>query len=101
MASIDESRKLVSIKGTAENHRASISWVPSMHALSGCNTVSKMCGIGKVTSLKTISQNPLTFLGNPVTIKLQITTSDVVQEVKLFVARCYGVKNCTKISEIS
>ena len=92
LASLDESRKLVSIKGTAEKHRASIPWLPAMQALSGCDTIPKMCGIGKVTALKTITQNPLSFLGN-----LQSTTFDVVQEAKQFVTRCYGVKNCTKI----
>ena len=77
LASLDKSRKLVSIKGTAEKHRASISWLPVMYASSGCNTVSKMCGIGKFTVLKTITQNFLGFFGN-----LESTASDVVQEAK-------------------
>ena len=55
LASLDESRKLVSIKVTAEKHTASISWLPAMHALSGCNTVPKMCGTGKVAALNTIT----------------------------------------------
>lgn len=33
MASLDESRKLTSIKDTAEKHRASISWLLAMPAL--------------------------------------------------------------------
>ena len=85
---------MVLIKGTAEKHRALISWLPTMHVLSGYKIVPKMCGVGKITALKTITQNTLRFLGN-----LQSTNSDVVQEVKQFVARCYGVKNCTKMSE--
>ena len=47
-----------------------------MQALSGCGTLPKICGIGKVTVLKTIPQNPQSFSGN-----LQSTTS-VVQEAK-------------------
>ena len=38
---------------------------------------------------KIITQNPLNFLGN-----LHITTSDVIQEAKQFVAKCYGVNHC-------
>ena len=66
-----------------------------MHALLGYDNVPKMCSTGKVTALKIITQNPLSFVGN-----IQSRTSDVVQEAKEFVARCYGVKNCTKMSEI-
>ena len=66
-----------------------------MQALSGCGTVPKMCGIGKVTALKITTQNPVSFLVN-----LESTTSDVVQEAKQFVTRCYGVRNCTDVSEI-
>ena len=83
------------IKCTAEKHRASVSWLPTMHALSRCDTLLKMCVIGKVITLEIITQNPLSFLGN-----LQSTTSDVVQEAKQFMARCYDVKNCTDMSEI-
>ena len=93
LASLDESRKLISIKGTAEKHRASFFLLPAMRVLSGCDTVPKMCGIGKVTALKIITHNPLSFLSN-----LQSTTSDVIQKAKQFVARCYGVKNCTKLT---
>ena len=64
LASLDKSRKLISIKDTADKHRASISWLPAMHALSGCNTIPKICDIGKVTILKLITPNPLSFLGN-------------------------------------
>ena len=95
LASLDESKKLISIKDTAEKHRASIFWLPAVHALSGCVTVPKMCSIGKVTALKIITQNPLSLLGN-----LQSTTSDVVQEAKQFVARCFGAKSYTKMSEV-
>ena len=65
-----------------------------MHALSGCDTVPKRCVIRKVIALKIVTQNLLSFLCN-----LQSTTSDVVQETKQFVGRCYDVKNYTDMSE--
>ena len=87
--------KSISIKGTADKYSASPSCVPAMQALSRCNTVPKMCGIGKVTALKITMSNPVSFLVN-----LESTTSDVVQEAKQFLERCYGVRNCTDMSEI-
>ena len=66
-----------------------------MYALSGCDTVPKIGKVGTVTALKIIVQNPLSFSGN-----LESTTSDMIQEQKQFVAGRYGVKNCTKMSEI-
>ena len=58
LATIDESRKLISIKGTAEKHRTSISWLPAIPTLLQCNTLPKMFGIGKVTALKINTKNP-------------------------------------------
>ena len=47
-ASIDESRKLISKKGTVEKHRTSISWLPAIPTSSQCNTLPKMYGIAKL-----------------------------------------------------
>ena len=73
----NKSSKLVSIKGTAKKHSASIFWLTPMHVLSGCDTVPKMCGIVKVTALKIMVQNPLKFLGQSTKYNL----SDVRQQV--------------------
>ena len=62
LASIDEYTKLISIKGIAEKHKTSISWLPAIPTILECNTLRKMCGIGKVAALKINTKN-LKFLG--------------------------------------
>ena len=58
-----------------------------IHAISGCDTVSSLHGIGKPTALK-ISKTrryPLTSLGS-----IDASISDVVVECTKFVSACYG-----------
>ena len=95
LASLDESKRLISIKSTVEKHKSIVAFLPAMHALSGCDTVPMMCGIGKIGALTAINKNPLPFLGN-----LCAPTDEVIHEAKSFVASCYGVKDCIDMSKI-
>ena len=58
--------------------------LPAMHALTGCNTVPKMFGIGKVSALNVLRKNPLNRLGN-----LDALPEVIVEEGNTFVGRCF------------
>ena len=58
-----------------------------VHALSGCDSVPMMFGIGKVKVLGILKDHPLQHLGRA------HANEDVMQEAKEFVAACYGGKN--------
>ena len=88
--------KPISIRLTAEKHKSLVSSLPAVHALSGCDTVPSMCGIGKTGAIKVVKENVhLLSLGN-----LTSPISEVVSEAKSFVSRCYGFKDCEDMSEM-
>ena len=66
-----------------------------MHALTGCDTVPKMFGTGKVSALNVLRKNPLNHLGN-----LDALPEVIAEEANMFVARCYGAKNSVDMVEI-
>ena len=66
-----------------------------MHALSGCDTVPKMNGIGNITALMVLNFNSLESLG-----KLDEQEDQVLQESKKFVSACYGIADSTDMTEI-
>ena len=88
LESLEEGRSLISNKKTAEKHGSITSCLPAMHALTGCDTVPKMFGIGKVSGLNVQQKNPLSHLGN-----LDTLPEVIAEEANAFVARCYGAKN--------
>ena len=60
------SRKLIDIKETVAKHKNVISNIVSAHALSGCDTVSGLYGIGKSTVFKVLKAGKqLKLLGDP------------------------------------
>ena len=97
LTSLDESNKPISIKLTASKHASFASSLLAMHVLSGCDTVPMMCGIGKIGALNVIKKNPniLSSLGD-----LCAPISDVIDEGKSFVARCYGFNDCKDMSDL-
>ena len=54
LESLEEGRSLISITKAAEEHGSIASCLPAMHALTGCDTVPKMFGIGKVSALNAL-----------------------------------------------
>ena len=62
----------------------------SAHALTGCDTVPMMFGIGKAKAINIIQKCPLVHMRN-----INANEADVMQEAKLFVAQCYGMKNAS------
>ena len=63
MDDFEKNKHVVSIRKTAEKHKAVCSMLIRVHAISGCDTVPMMFGIGKLKALKTLASNPLHLLG--------------------------------------
>ena len=59
-----------------------------MHALSGCDSVPMMFGIGKAKALKALINVPLKSIGD-----INADLEEVMNEGFTFVANCYGQKD--------
>ena len=78
--------KVISIKKSTSSRPAIIPSLVALHAISGCNTVPKMFGVGKVKSLKAAEKVPLKYLGEQ-----NSDLQEVIEErIKKFVAKCFG-----------
>jgi len=80
--------KLIGINKTVETHKGVIPSLIGLHALSGCDTVPMMFGIGKSKALKAVNEVPLNFIGNK-----DSDIGYIIQEGFGFVAQCYGQSN--------
>ena len=81
-------RTIVDIRQTALKHKHITTYMPAVHALTGCDTVSYLFGIGKATALNVL-------LGGQHLIELGQQGADegkLISEVTTFVAACYGSK---------
>ena len=88
------SRRVIDIKATTEKHSTIVDQLLSVQALSGCDTVSQMYGIGKGTVLKVIrSLNPLNNL-----VKVSARMDEVIEESVRFIAACNGSHERTNMS---
>ena len=86
-------KNMISIRQTVEKHCDLVNSLISVHALTGCDTVPMMVGIGKTKSINIVSKQPLKFLG-----QTNADITSVLQEGKSFVAQCYGLNetDCSK-----
>ena len=66
------------------------------HALSGCDNVPKLYGLGKKSVCSLLQKHLLQHLG-----EASADISDVIQEEKTFIAPHYGITNTADMSEIS
>ena len=81
-------RTIIDIRQTALKHKHITTYLPAVHALTGCDTVSYLFGIGKATALKVL-------LGGQHLIELGQQGADegkLIPEATTFVAACYGSK---------
>ena len=81
-------RTIIDIRQTALKHKHITTYMPAVHALTGCDTVSYLFGIGKATALKVL-------LGGQHLIELGQQGADegkLISEATTFVAACYGSK---------
>ena len=81
-------RAVIDIAATVEKHANIILQLPAAHALTGCDTVAQLWGLGKATGRKIVeSGRPLDKLGDAT-----VEIGDVISEATAFVAACYGSK---------
>ena len=79
---------IISIKETVEKNKSIVPSLTALHAISGCDSVPRMFGIGKAKALSVTRKKPLMFIG-----KLEASKEDVIQEAKSFVSKVYGMKD--------
>ena len=90
-------RKCVDIKETVEKHLDIIDNVLPAHVLSGCDTVSCLWGIGKVTVLKVLKsgQKSLSKLGNT-----EEHDDEINNQCTSFITSCYGYPQETDMTSL-
>ena len=78
-------RSVIDIGASAAQHNEVVKHLPAAHA-TGCDTVSDICRIGKVSALKVLKSGmTLNLLGQH-----DADMDDVVSEATRFIAACYG-----------
>ena len=87
-------RRVISIREAVGQHSADIESLLALHALSGCDTVPQMSGIGKKKALNALRKgNLLQKLGN-----IDESLQSIVDEACKFITACYGVEKCSSIA---
>lgn len=88
MESPSAGRVNIDIRQTALKHKHITKYLPAVHALTGCDTVSYLFGIGKATALKVLmaGHHPA-LLG-----ELEANEEKMICEATTFIAACYGSK---------
>ncbi len=96
MAGTCPSRSSSDIKATAEKHPGILQDLLPAHILTGCDTVSYLWGIGKITAIKVLKSGlPLRKLGC-----VDEAMNAVVAEATKFIAACYGFPGETTMTAL-
>lgn len=86
MEGTSSQRTIIDIKATCNTHANIIPQLLPAHALSGCDTVAQVNGIGKATVVKQLKRGyKLDSIGN-----LEVDMKTVNTEATSFIAACYG-----------
>ena len=85
MTKFAEDTKWISINKSVAESPETIPSLTAVHALSGCDYVPMMFGVGKLKALKVATKFKLKKIGD-----IGANLDEVVEEGKKFVASCYG-----------
>ena len=88
METFIDNSKLTKINKSVEYNKEIVPSLVAFHALTGCDSVPMMFGIGKAKGLKALKETPLKFIG-----RKSSAMKDVMNEGFKFVASCYGRKD--------
>ena len=88
-------KSVIDIGKTVDCHKDIIPSLLAGHALTGCDSVPKYFGIGKVKVCSLLKHYPLTHLGN-----IGAGMDLVFQESEIFIAACYGIKSAPSMSQV-
>lgn len=80
-------RAAVDIKATTQKHKDIADQLLSAHAISGCDTVSQLFGIGKASVIKVVKANNIKLDGLGI---FSIPFENIVKQATSFVASCYN-----------
>ena len=87
---------MANIRATERKHEEILRHILPLHALTGCDTVSSIYGVGKVKSVKALQTGHVPPpLGNG-----QIYIETIVSGATEFIAACYGSKCSGTLSQI-
>ena len=87
MEMFTESKTVIDINKSVELHHPIVPSLIAMHALTGCDSVPMLYGIGKNKGLQIIKSMELKHLGN-----IDSMMGDVLEEGRQFIAKCYNMK---------
>ena len=88
METFIDNSKLININKSVECNKDIVPSLVALHALTGCDSVPMMFGIGKAKGLKVLKETALTCVG-----KRSCAMKDVFDEGFKFVASCYNRKD--------
>ena len=95
MEGASSDRAVIDIAATCRKHAAIVSHLLAAHALSGCDTVAKLSGIGKATIVKKLQNgHTLDQVGEK-----DANIDGVIAEATKFIGACYG-KNKVSMSDV-
>ena len=96
MEATSKERKSIDIQATAHLHKDIAGQLPAARALSGCDTVAQLWGIGKTRVVEVLKAGrQLSELGES-----NVALSYVVQESTAFIAACYGYEEAATMSDV-
>ena len=96
MEATSKERKSIDIQATAHRHKDIAGQLLAGHALSGCDTVAQLWGIGKTKVVKVLQAGrQLLELGNTTA-----ALADVIQESTTFIAACYGHVEAVTMTDV-
>ena len=80
MQDFKEEKNMISIRQTVKKHPDLVKQLIAIHAVSGCDTVPSMFGIGKVKCLNVAKRHPFECIGKP-----EADLESILREGKTFV----------------
>ena len=73
---------------TVKKHKSIVPSILAGHALTGCDSVRKLYGIGKTKAINALKSVSLSAFGNP-----ESSEAEYMDDVKHFIAKYYGPDN--------
>ena len=98
MSSPSKGKAIIDIEATVDRNRNVIRNLLAAHALTGCDTVASLFGIGKLTALKILrsGNHDLDLLGR----SSDKSSFPLVQkQATQFILACYGKSKCTSLTD--
>ena len=95
MEATSKQRTFIDIHATANLRKYIAGQQPAAHALTGCDTVAQLWGIGKTRVVKVLAGRQLSELGES-----SAALADVIQESTAFIASCYGYEEAATMSDV-